>query len=565
MAQNDLLKRYIDAGLSFTTLTQSRAEALVRDLVKAGEVQADQARDAVAELLERSRKNSERLIETDPPRRSGAQITSLGLVSQADLDRIERRIASLLRVARPAKKAATQATADGQEGRRQEGARQEGAGEEGAGQEEGARQEGAGEEGARQEGRRAKKAPAKKAPAGRRSSPRPPRRPSTRPEPWRAAASTPSSCGGAWPRAGSRPRRTSPRGGSRSGVRRRTRRLGSSRPTSPSACSARHRASWAGAARSSTPRSTASTWPWTGRRAYDLGASTGGFTDCLLQRGAASVVAVDVGYGQLHERLRADPRVEVHERTNVRDVRPGRPRRAGRGARGRPVVHLAAHGARRRRSRWRVPAADVVLLVKPQFEAGREEAARGKGVITDPVVWRRVLEEVADALEGLGAAIMGAMASPLTGADGNVEFLLHARTRAGRSRRGGRRAARRRRSPRPGRADGRRSGSSCTTSARRRPSSPARLPRGWWRRATRCASRGPTPTSPGWASSGATKPTLAGGPRPRREPRRRRHDAAHGRPGGRRGRAHHRRERRPDGLPHRHRAGRARGPRSSGS
>ncbi len=74
------------------------------------------------------------------------------------------------------------------------------------------------------------------------------------------------------------------------------------------------------------------------------------------------------------------------------------------------------------------PEADVVLLVKPQFEAGRREASRGKGVITDPVVWHRVLEEVSAALVDLRAAIMGAMASPLTGADGNVEFLLHART-----------------------------------------------------------------------------------------------------------------------------------------
>jgi 23S rRNA (cytidine1920-2'-O)/16S rRNA (cytidine1409-2'-O)-methyltransferase len=164
------------------------------------------------------------------------------------------------------------------------------------------------------------------------------------------------------------------------------------------------------------------------RRAVDLGASTGGFTDCLLQRGAASVVAIDVGYGQLHERLRADPRVEVHERTNVRDVRPG--------DLGAPADLLVADlsfislrtvlpGA----LALAVPSADLVLLVKPQFEAGREEAARGKGVITDPAVWHRVLEEVAGALVGLGAAIMGAMASPLTGADGNVEFLLHARTR----------------------------------------------------------------------------------------------------------------------------------------
>jgi 23S rRNA (cytidine1920-2'-O)/16S rRNA (cytidine1409-2'-O)-methyltransferase len=164
-----------------------------------------------------------------------------------------------------------------------------------------------------------------------------------------------------------------------------------------------------------------------GRRAYDLGASTGGFTDCLLQRGATSVVAVDVGYGQLHERLRSDERVEVHERTNVRDVRPG--------DLGEPadvlVADLSFISLRTVLAgvlALGVPGADVVLLVKPQFEAGREEAARGKGVITDPEIWRRVLQEVAGTLADLGAAIMGVMASPLTGADGNVEFLLHART-----------------------------------------------------------------------------------------------------------------------------------------
>lgn len=164
-----------------------------------------------------------------------------------------------------------------------------------------------------------------------------------------------------------------------------------------------------------------------GRRAYDLGASTGGFTDCLLQRGAREVVALDVGYGQLHERLRADPRVDVRERTNVRDVHPGD---LGSPA-GVLVADLSFISLRTVLPGVLAladPGADVVVLVKPQFEAGREEAARGKGVITDPAVWRRVLEEVAGTLEHLGAAIMGAMASPLTGADGNVEFLLHART-----------------------------------------------------------------------------------------------------------------------------------------
>ena len=167
-----------------------------------------------------------------------------------------------------------------------------------------------------------------------------------------------------------------------------------------------------------------------GRRAFDLGASTGGFTDCLLQRGAASVVALDVGYGQLHGRLRQDGRVEVHERTNVRDVTPG-----DLGAAADLVVADLSFIS----LRAVLPAAlalasddaDVVLLVKPQFEARRAEAARGRGVIADPAVWRRVLGEVAAALGALGAAIMGAMASPLTGADGNVEFLLHALPGAG--------------------------------------------------------------------------------------------------------------------------------------
>jgi 23S rRNA (cytidine1920-2'-O)/16S rRNA (cytidine1409-2'-O)-methyltransferase len=163
-----------------------------------------------------------------------------------------------------------------------------------------------------------------------------------------------------------------------------------------------------------------------GVRALDAGASTGGFTDCLLQRGAARVVALDVGHGQLHERLRADPRVEVHERRNVRDLAPG--------DLGEPfplvladlsfislravLPHLLDQAA---------PGADLMLLVKPQFEAGRDEASRGRGVIRDPEVWRRVLEEVVVALGGYGAAIMGAMPSPITGADGNVEFLVHAR------------------------------------------------------------------------------------------------------------------------------------------
>jgi 23S rRNA (cytidine1920-2'-O)/16S rRNA (cytidine1409-2'-O)-methyltransferase len=163
-----------------------------------------------------------------------------------------------------------------------------------------------------------------------------------------------------------------------------------------------------------------------GSRALDAGASTGGFTDCLLQYGARCVVAVDVGYGQLHERLRADPRVESIERTNVRDLVPG--------DLGAPfdvvVADLSFISLRTVLAPLlgqAAPGAHVVLLVKPQFEAGRDEAARGRGVIREPAVWRRVLDEVLIALHATGAAIMGVMVSPLTGADGNVEFLVHAR------------------------------------------------------------------------------------------------------------------------------------------
>lgn len=163
-----------------------------------------------------------------------------------------------------------------------------------------------------------------------------------------------------------------------------------------------------------------------GRRALDAGASTGGFTDCLLQRGAAEVVAVDVGYGQLHERLRSDDRVRNLERTNVRHLEPGHP---GLG----PPVEVVVADLSFISLATVLPAllavaspgADVVALVKPQFEAGRAEVSKGRGVVRDPAVWRRVLDEVAVAVAGAGATMMDAMVSPLTGAEGNVEFLVH--------------------------------------------------------------------------------------------------------------------------------------------
>jgi 23S rRNA (cytidine1920-2'-O)/16S rRNA (cytidine1409-2'-O)-methyltransferase len=161
-----------------------------------------------------------------------------------------------------------------------------------------------------------------------------------------------------------------------------------------------------------------------GMRAIDVGSSTGGFTDCLLQHGAASVVALDVGRGQLHQRLRVDLRVDVHERTNVRGIDGA--------SVGAPfdllVADLSFISLRTVMADLvgLVPdGAPLVLLVKPQFEAGKAEVDRGSGVIRDRAVWEQVLIEVERSVRAHGAAIIGGMASPITGADGNVEFLLH--------------------------------------------------------------------------------------------------------------------------------------------
>ncbi len=165
-----------------------------------------------------------------------------------------------------------------------------------------------------------------------------------------------------------------------------------------------------------------------GKDALDAGASTGGFTDCLLQRGAATVVAVDVGHGQLLHRLRLDPRVEVMERANVRYLVPQDvgDRRfdvvvADLSFISLMMVASALLGLAK-------PAADLVVLVKPQFEAGRAIVSKGKGVVRDPKVWASVLCDVAGAFEASGAEVAGGMASPLLGAEGNVEFFLHLRT-----------------------------------------------------------------------------------------------------------------------------------------
>ena len=163
-----------------------------------------------------------------------------------------------------------------------------------------------------------------------------------------------------------------------------------------------------------------------GLRVLDAGASTGGFTDCLLQRGADHVVAVDVGHGQLHERLRADARVTNLERTNIRHVDPDLVEGPVDLVVGdlsfislrlviRPLVSVCQ------------PGASMVLLVKPQFEAGRTEVGRGRGVISDPEIWTRVRSEVAAAVVDAGCEVVEWADSPITGADGNREFLLHLR------------------------------------------------------------------------------------------------------------------------------------------
>ncbi len=158
-----------------------------------------------------------------------------------------------------------------------------------------------------------------------------------------------------------------------------------------------------------------------GRLALDVGASTGGFTDVLLKRGAARVIALDVGYGQIVERLRADPRVTMMDRTNIRlvtaEMLPYRPDlitidtsfislRIVLPA----VLALAA------------PKAEIIALVKPQFEVGKGKVGKG-GIVRDEAMRRAVLEELLQFDRGIGLMVAGAIESPIAGAKGNREFL----------------------------------------------------------------------------------------------------------------------------------------------
>ncbi len=154
----------------------------------------------------------------------------------------------------------------------------------------------------------------------------------------------------------------------------------------------------------------------------DAGSSTGGFTDCLLQRGASRVVAVDVGTNQLHERIRGDDRVDVREQTDVRSIDPADVEQP---------FDLVVGDLSFISLRLVLPALDLltatgghmVLLIKPQFEAGRPAVSRGKGVISDPALWRTTVLRVLSAAADIGLSPQGLVPSSIRGTRGNVEFV----------------------------------------------------------------------------------------------------------------------------------------------
>ena len=163
----------------------------------------------------------------------------------------------------------------------------------------------------------------------------------------------------------------------------------------------------------------------TNRIAFDVGASTGGFTDVWLQRGAQHVIALDVGHSQLHWKMRSDPRVTVIENTNARHLKPGDLPDKG------PITRVSIDVSfiSLRHIFPVLPAliakpSDIVALVKPQFEAGRKDVGKG-GLVTDANVHARVIATVTAAAAEVGLERLGLIDSPITGAHGNKEFLIH--------------------------------------------------------------------------------------------------------------------------------------------
>lgn len=168
----------------------------------------------------------------------------------------------------------------------------------------------------------------------------------------------------------------------------------------------------------------------TGRPCLDVGASTGGFTDCLLQHGATQVTAIDTGFGQIAMKLRNDPRVRLMERTNARLLEPGSlaPRK------GEPAHTFMAMDVSFISATLVLPAVvaaapsleEAIVLVKPQFEAGREHVGKG-GIVRDPEAHQLAITRVAECIRSLGWTIVGTIPSPITGMEGNREFLIYAR------------------------------------------------------------------------------------------------------------------------------------------
>ena len=165
-----------------------------------------------------------------------------------------------------------------------------------------------------------------------------------------------------------------------------------------------------------------------GKTAVDVGASTGGFTDCLLQHGAAHVTAIDVGYGQIAWSLRNDPRVTVVERTNIRYF-GGLPEPADLAVI--DVSFISLELVLPKAIDLLKPSGEIIALIKPQFEAGKEKVGKG-GVVRVPAVHREVLSRVLNRAQGHGLAVLGLVRSPIEGPAGNVEFLAHFSRDAGR-------------------------------------------------------------------------------------------------------------------------------------
>lgn len=165
---------------------------------------------------------------------------------------------------------------------------------------------------------------------------------------------------------------------------------------------------------------------FTGAHVLDVGASTGGFTDCALQAGAATATCVDVGHSQLHDKLRRDPRVTNLEKLNARHLQPADLPRVSYDAVVMDLSFISLKSVLPAVWPFLRPGGTLIALVKPQFEAGKEEADRGKGVIRDDAVRARILAEVREFArrELSGAVVFGEMDSPVHGADGNREFLL---------------------------------------------------------------------------------------------------------------------------------------------